>query len=218
MEALDAIKGRRSIRVFDKRIPSKEIIRECLEASIWAPSATNQQPWEFIVLTGQVLESVFRITEEKFAEHMKDKEAFGNPPEILRQRQQEIFSALLAAADEASIAPNEIFEKSMRFFNAPVAVYFVAYKGQDIQYELSTAAAIENFLIAAHSLGLGTCWLTVTTVCAEDIKKLLGIPDDRELLGGVAVGTPDFDSPLNTFDRTRAPIDDVTTWLGFNEI
>ena len=97
---------------------------------------------------------------------------------------------MIATAEKAGINPNEIFEKSLRFFDAPVAVYFVSYKGTDNQYQLSTAAALENFLLAAHARGLGTCWLTVTVICAEDIKKHLGIPADRELLGGVAVGYP----------------------------
>ena len=49
MSVLEVIKSRRSIRVFEKKVPPKEVIRECLEAATWAPSATDQQPWEFIV-------------------------------------------------------------------------------------------------------------------------------------------------------------------------
>ncbi|MDD4162610.1 MAG: nitroreductase family protein [Methanothrix sp.] len=50
METLQAIKTRRSIRKFlDKPVPS-EIVREILEAAMFAPSAGNEQPWQFIVL------------------------------------------------------------------------------------------------------------------------------------------------------------------------
>jgi nitroreductase len=86
---------------------------------------------------------------------------------------------------------------------------------KDALYHLSTAAALENFLLAAQAQGLGTCWLNVVIVCQEDIKKHLGISEDREILGGVAVGYPVADSPFNTFTRTRVPVDEVTTWLGF---
>jgi len=215
MEILDVMRRRRSIRVFDRRIPPRELIAECLEAATWAPSATNQQPWEFIVLTGAALEAVNAITEENFFKRLQDGNAFGDPPEPLKSRQQEVLDVMIATAEKEGINPNEIFEKSLRFFDAPVAVYFVSYKGTDNQYQLSTAAALENFLLAAHARGLGACWLTVTVICAGDIKKHLNIPDDRELLAGVALGYPDEGAPLNTFARSRAPLDDVTRWLGF---
>lgn len=215
MDFIEVMKQRRSIRVFDRRRPPRELIAECLEAATWAPSATNQQPWEFIVLTGPALEAVNAITEEKFFERLQHGNAFGDPPEPLKSRQQEVLDAMIATAEMAGIDPNEIFEQSLRFFDAPVAVYFVSYKDADNQYRLSTAAALENFLLAAHARGLGACWLTVTVICAGDIKKHLAIADDRELLGGVALGYPASGAAMNCFARSRASVDEVTRWLGF---
>ena len=191
------------------------MLRKCLEAATWAPSATNQQPWEFIVLTGQALEKVNALILEHFAERMKESTAFDNVPEDLARRQQEIFAALMEAGEAADIEANDFFLRSLRFFDAPVGVYFVTRKRPDNQYLLSTAAALENFLLAAHAQGLGTCWLTIAVVCGEDLKKHLGLADDRELLGGVAIGYPAAGSALNTFTRTRVPVDEITTWLGF---
>lgn len=215
MDALRALTSRRSIRAFEKQIPAQNIIRKCLEAAIWAPSATNQQPWEFIVLTGHALEKVNAVILEHFAERMRESTAFDNVPEDLARRQQEIFAALMEAGVAADIEANDFFLRSLRFFDAPVGVYFVTRKRPDNQYLLSTAAALENFLLAAHAQGLGACWLTIAVVCEEDLKKHLGLADDRELLGGVAIGYPAVGSALNTFTRTRVPVDEITTWLGF---
>jgi nitroreductase len=215
MDALRALTSRRSIREFEKQVPAQDIIRTCLEAATWAPSATNQQPWEFIVLTGHALEKVNALILEHFAERMRESTAFDNVPEHLAKRQQEIFSALMDAGEAAGIEANDFFERSLRFFDAPVGVYFVTRKRSDSQYLLSTAAALENFLLAAHAQGLGTCWLTITVVCEKDLKQHFGLADDRELLGGVALGYPAAGSPLNTFIRTRVPVDEITTWLGF---
>jgi nitroreductase len=211
----DIIKSRRSIRAFDSNVPPREIIQECLEAATWAPSATNQQPWEFIVLSGHALEKVNAVILEHFAERMQESTAFDSVPEDLAARQQEIFASLMAAGDAAGIGANDIFQRSLRFFDAPVSVYFVTRKRPDNQYLLSTAAALENFLLAAHAQGLGACWLNVTVVCAEEIKMHLGIASDRELVSGVALGYPDATSALNTFTRSRVPAEEVTTWLGF---
>jgi len=212
---LEVIKSRRSIRAFQKKVPPPEVIRQCLEAATWAPSATNQQPWEFVVATGAELEKIISIIQENFAERMQGKDLFNNLPEPCRKRQEEIFATLMQVAKEEGINPKDMFQKGLSFFDAPVGVYFITYKRNDDQHCLSTAAALENFLLAARSQGLGTCWLTITVICQEDIKKHLGISDDKVLLGGVAVGYPLEDSRFNTFTRTRVPVDDITTWLGF---
>ena len=216
MNILEVIKSRRSIRVFDKKVPSKEVIKECLEAATWAPSASNQQPWEFVVATGDELKKIVDVIEENFAQRIQEIDPFGDSPEPCQKRQQEVMTTLMQIADKEGIDPNSMFQNSLAFFKAPVAVYFVTYKRKDDQYCLSTAAALENFLIAAQAKGLGTCWLAVSVVCQEEIKKHLGISEDKEILAGVAVGYPIKDSPFNTFSRARVPVEDITTWLGFD--
>lgn len=215
MDILDVIRNRRSIRVFERRMPPRGLIAECLEAAAWAPSATNQQPWEFIVLAGEALAAVNAINENNFFDCLQGDAAFGNPPEPLKARQQEVLDAMFAAADRAGTDSHDIFESMLRFCDAPVAVYFASRADADGLYRLSTAAAIENFLLAAHARGLGACWLTVTVVCQEDIKAHLQIPDDRELVAGIALGYPAADAPLNAFARNRAPLEEVARWLGF---
>jgi nitroreductase len=181
----DIIKSRRSIRAFEKKVPSQEIIKECLEAATWAPSATNRQPWEFIVLTGKELEKINDLILEHFAERIQERAPYEPLPEHLEKRQQEIFDTLLEIGEKEGIEPNEIFLKSLRFFDAPVAVYFLTYKSRDDQYKLSTAAALENFLLAAEAKGLGTCWLTVTVICEQDTESFWGFQMIRSCWGAL---------------------------------
>lgn len=62
METLDAIKTRRSIRKFKPQLISREIIKELLEAAMFAPSAGNEQPWQFVVLDDRkILDEVPKI-------------------------------------------------------------------------------------------------------------------------------------------------------------
>jgi nitroreductase len=213
MDMLELIKSRRSIRRFEKRMPEKELIMKCLEAATWAPSATNQQPWEFIVLTGTALEKVNLINQENFAERMQSLDPFSGLPEEYGKRQQDIFRANIEAAEKDGFDPKDYLEKTLRFCDAPAAVYFVTHKRDDNQYVLSNAAAIENFLLAATAQGLGTCWLSVVIVCQQDVKEHLRISPEKELIAGIAVGYPATDSAFNTFDRTRVPADQITIWL-----
>ena len=50
MNVLEAIKGRRSIRAFKSQNVSAKIIKKLVDAALWAPSAGNIQPWEFIIV------------------------------------------------------------------------------------------------------------------------------------------------------------------------
>ena len=213
MDMLELIRSRRSIRVFKEEKPSRAVIQECLEAAIWAPNPTNQQPWEFIVLAGEKLAKVNACIEENFFERMQSG-GFTGLPEACEKRKDEIMETISTAADQEGIDSGQFFEKMLRFFDAPVAVLFLHYAGNEDSYKYGTAAALENFLLAAHARGLGTCWLGIVTVCQEDIKTLLEIPDDKTLLGGVAVGLPVKDSPVNTFERPRVPVEELTTWYG----
>lgn len=210
---LKLIKSRRSVRTFENKMPEKKLLMECLEAATWAPSATNQQPWEFIVLTGKGLKKVNAINQEKFAERMQEIDPFSGLPEECGKRQQAIFQATIEAAEKDGFDPKDFLEKNLRFCDAPAAVYFVTHKRDDNQYLLSTAAAVENFLLAAAAQGLGTCWLSVVVVCQQDIKEHLGISGEKEIVAGIAVGYPVTASAFNTFERTRVPAEQITSWL-----
>ena len=136
-------------------------------------------------------------------------------PEVCEKRKDEIMATISAVAEKDSINPAQFFERMLRFFDAPAAVLFLHYNTATVDnYKYGTSAALQNFLLAAHALGLGCCWLGVVSACQEDIKSLLGIPDDRVLLGSVAVGTPVKDAALNTFERPRVSADELTTWYG----
>ena len=214
MDMLELIKSRRSIRAFEQERPSRAVIRECLEAAIWAPNPTNQQPWEFIVLAGEKLAKINACIEQQFFERMQGS-GYDDLPEVCEKRKDEIMETISKAAEQEGINPGQFFEKMLRFFDAPVAVLFLHYARDEDSYKYGTAAALQNFLLAAHARGLGSCWLGIVTICQEDIKALLEIPDDKTLLGGVAVGIPVKDSTLNSFKRPRVPASELTTWYGF---
>ena len=215
MDIMEVIRSRRSIRVFNDRIPPKETIQECLEAAVWAPNPTNQQPWEFMVVTGDSLKKVSETVIKTFPQRMKEVDPYQGIPKSCEERKHETFEKIVSAAKEEGIDLKDLFQKNLAFYGAPVAVLFVTYKLEHSLYRHATAAALQNFLLAAHAKGLGTCWLSSVAACQEEIKTLLKISDEKEILDGVALGYPALDSPLNSYPRTRLPAKKVTKWLGF---
>jgi len=68
MEVKDAIQTRRSVRKYRSKSVPKETILELLKTASLAPSATNRQPWEFVVVHRSYLDRLDRVLREAFAE------------------------------------------------------------------------------------------------------------------------------------------------------
>ena len=93
--------------------------------------------------------------------------------------------------------------------DSPVVMAFLAHPGESpVFYYGDTAVAVQNFLLAAHSLGLGTCWIGVIgSPFEQPIKQLLGVPDDVKVLCMVSLGYPD-EEPRSD----RRPLEEIVHW------
>ena len=219
MDIITTIKQRKSIRHFTKKVPSKKIILACLEAAAWAPNPTSQQPWKFIVLTGNKLKKVTAVIEESFADAFKKKEDLPPPSlseasaKILQDRKERAFQQMIGHLKEKDVDMQAVGSGNFTFHNAPVGIIFATYPCKDNNFFKSTVAAMENFLLAATAHGLGTCWMNAVSICESEIKKALNLPPELLLVDGAAVGFPVEDSPLNQLPRNRLPVEEVTDWL-----
>ena len=219
MSFIEIIKNRRSIRAFTTEKPPTELVLQCLEAASFAPNLSNMQAWQYLVLTGDKLAEVRSIIEETFPTAFKDKESRPAPAlgektrSALQKRKDAELERMLSnlkakGADMAKLAAG-----NFNFHNAPLGIIFATYPCKDQNFLKSTVAAMENFLLAATSKGLGTCWMNAVSICQEPIKKALNLLPELILVDGVAVGYTDEDSPINHLPRERLPIKQVTEWL-----
>jgi nitroreductase len=163
-DTLTLIRNRRSVRNFKKEQIREEELQAVLEAGLYAPSARNEQPWHFTVIQNrEILDSMTSIA----------KEAFKNTEIGLIQ----------------SILNDENFDF---FYHAPTVIIISGDKNS-MSPHASCAAAAENIIIAAESIGLGSCWLNmpirmVNSEAGSHFKKELGIPEDFIPLYSIALG------------------------------
>lgn len=175
MDVLDAITARRSVRRYQETPVPRELLEELLTAACWAPSADNAQPWYFVVLTG--LEDIRRM-----------QQTMENVSEEIRPHLEELFPRHPRVVNETAAFLR-------RLGGAPVYVLVFLQKDygriRDSMLE-STAAAIQNLLLAAHEKGLGACWVNAATGLGYGpaLKKLFA-PDKGEFVSLVALGWPD---------------------------
>ena len=150
MELLQAIKGRRSIRVFKKQNVPEEIVEKLIDAASWAPSAGNIQPWEFVIVRKPVVK-------KKLAQAALNQAFVEEAPVVI-----------VVCADKT--------RSSMGY----------GLRGKTLYCIQDTAAATQNILLTAHSLGLGACW--VGAFNEDEAKKAVNAPEGIRPVAIIPVG------------------------------
>jgi len=72
---------------------------------------------------------------------------------------------------------------------------------------------MQTFMLLACDRGLGTAALAASVNFPEILRKCLPVPENKRIAIGVAIGWPDPDAPVNRFQRNRASIDELVTWV-----
>jgi nitroreductase len=219
MEFESVIRGRRSIRAYKPDEVPAELIREILDAARWAPSWRNTQSWNVWVVTGDALERYKR--EVKAAAGRDDPAALDLPataewPQACSARTAAIMrsrAATLEAAGEPS-DPAAAQARMADLFGAPCLLVFgfdeclaEAYAGFD------SGTFVQSVCLAAYDRGLGTC-IAATVIRYPDIlRRLLPGAEDKRFVVAVALGYAAAHHPANTFERSRADLGELVTWV-----
>lgn len=175
------IKQRRSVRKFSSAPVSKEVIQRIFEATGWAPSAHNSQPWRFVVITDfDTKQQVAKAMAIKWKEDLQKD----GPDSVFLE--------------------NFVVDSVKRFSSPPVIVVacltmkemdkYPDKKRRKVEFVMGTqsvAAAIQNFLLAVHGEGLGACWFCAPLFCPEIIRTVLKIPENVYPQALITVGYPD---------------------------
>ena len=166
-ETLRTIKDRHSVRTFTKDDVTDEEISLLLQAANAAPSAHNQQAWQFIILRGEKKQELAQLVTTRSV-------AFPRPAAaLLRMGVKSILSApvVIAVANTG-----DLIKHGTELFKVEKEVAHDFFRTMEIQ---SSAAAVENILLAATSLGLGTVWLGVLYLIKDEVLRFLGEPVRR---------------------------------------
>jgi nitroreductase len=191
LNTLEAIAGRRSIRRFkDDPIPD-EVLQAILTAATQAPSGKNRQPWRFVVVSGEKRAEMVRVMRGGIAK----AKARGEDP-----GSSEWTAGVMAQAPVTIFVFNP---QGMR----PWLAHSIDQMFQAVVNIQSIGAAIQNMLLAAQDLGLGSLWICDVFYAYDELCKWLG--EEGQMVAAVALGYPD-ESPG---PRPRKPVGEVTRWV-----
>lgn len=187
---LDAIHARRTTRDFTDAPVSDSALELMIEAATWAPNHRSTEPWRFIVLSkdGEMRKKVAKIVCDWTFENVK------NPNEERR----------VSSSQEAQ----------QEILDAPAFMYVYSVQGRNDEVTqenyAATACAVQNLMLAAHSLGIGVGWSTGKP-CLANVGTAIGAEPDWDIVGALYLGYP-ADSDENTSGRKRDSVNDVTIW------
>jgi nitroreductase len=223
MDIIEAIDQRKSIRGFKVDPVSKDVLVKILESACRAPSAMNNQPWEFAVITGDVLNEIRTVIVDKLnkLEPMQPEHQVvsWSSESIYRKRQIELAKGLFKLMDiprEDKQKRAQWFERGFRFFDAPVGILLLTDNSlSDSGPMLDIGAAMQNICLAALNYGLGTCIEDQGVLYPDVLRKIAKIPETKRIVIAIAIGYPDWDFPANNLRSDREALENITSWIGF---
>ena len=194
MEAFEAILTRRSTRKLAPQMPDRTLIEQVLDAGRHAPSGGNSQTTHLIVITStRVLDELAVLVREAFAQMEAGPDTYVS----------------LRRSIEASKRGAYVFH-----YGAPVLIVTANKQGYGNALA-DSACVLENMMIAANALDLGSCWINQLHWLDENPQiraymRTLGLAEDETITGGLIVGYAAGGTPVRSeLARTGNPV----TWV-----
>ncbi|MCW4017290.1 MAG: nitroreductase family protein [Candidatus Bathyarchaeota archaeon] len=177
---IEAINHRRSTRCFEEKPVPKEVLNMIVEAGNQAPytSMTRSQPWRFVVVQDQAFkQKLFQTTFPIWKQSIEGMKT-------ISLELYEMAMSLYNAMEEP---------KDVVYYNAPAIVFVIGPADNAV----SCALACENIMIAAESLGLGSCYVGFGAMVKgnTEVTQTLELKADEAIYGPILLGYPKVNPP-----------------------
>jgi 5,6-dimethylbenzimidazole synthase len=169
---LKIIQHRRSVRVYKTGKVSDKQLETILEAARWAPSGANTQPWEFVVTRDR---KKMKRVREIYSNEWRD-----------RKREDPIHYKGLKKdyVGDVSVLVLACGEPRSK------AVYLTTRQPADREklFQASIANSVQQMMLAAASMNLGTVWVSVREEVEPELRELFKVPKELRLLWVMPIG------------------------------
>lgn len=193
-DLLKILRMRRSIRIFKNEKVPKEKIEAILEAVRYAPSASNSQGWRYVILTNK----------EEIQYLSKETSKFFKITRKILPLKYLVAPFLSGRTRRRALDPRSKIQldnnlerikqgEDIIFFNAPCVIILYSRKYSSGLSANDAGIALTHGMLAAQSLGLGTCWIGFAQRRLQNknkLRKRYGIPKGFQVWGVLVVGEP----------------------------
>jgi nitroreductase len=213
MNVSEAVAYRRSVRGFLDTPVDIGLVRSILEKAARAATGGNLQPWHVDLVHGGSMERLKTIMQGKMAEGPPSEATEYNiyPPELKKpysDRRFEVGEMLYASIGiprEDRMGRMMWFSRNFQFFNAPVGLFLSLDRQMGPPQWGDAGMYLQNVMLLLCEAGLDSCPQECWAVYPKTIGGFLGLPEERILWTGMAIGYKDPDDPANRLVPNRAP-------------
>jgi nitroreductase len=225
MTVTEALQTRMSIRDFLPTPVSGELIRGVLTTAARAPSGGNVQPWHVDVVAGERLDALKALMRQRLREAGE-----GAPPE---PSDYDIYPAHLAepyrdyryALSEAMYAKLGIprsdkparlrwLARNYAFFGAPMALFCSIDRRMGPPQWSDLGMFLQSVMLLLREQGLDSCAQESWSHYPRTVGEFIGLPPQRMLFCGMAIGRRNPEHPVNDLASERAPLEAFARFHG----
>jgi nitroreductase len=171
-ELIKLIQHRCSVRTYKRGKVSDRQLQDILEAARWAPSGANTQPWEFVVTRDRKkMKTVRRIYSNEWQQRKREDPVHYKG--LKKDYVGEVSVLVLVCGDART-----------------QEVYLTTRQPADREklFQASIANAVQQMMLAAASMNLGTVWVSVREEIEPELRRLFKVPEPLRLLWVVPIG------------------------------
>ncbi|MER7170750.1 coenzyme F420-0:L-glutamate ligase [Streptomyces mesophilus] len=173
----EAVTQRRTVREFTDEPVDPGAVRRAVAAAVTAPAPHHTTPWRFVLLESE--SSRVRLLDAMREKWIEDLRRDGKSEESIAKRVRR--GDVLRKAPYL-VVPCLVMDGSHTYGHARRDA------AEREMFVVATGAGIQNFLVALAGERLGSAWISSTMFCREVVREVLGLPDDWDPMGAVAVG------------------------------
>ncbi|MBA7672627.1 Chloronitrobenzene nitroreductase [subsurface metagenome] len=102
-----------------------------------------------------------------------------------------------------------------RFFDAPNGIIVYTDRELSVWALLNVGLIAQTIALGALNYGLGTTIMAASVSYPDEIRRMLNIPESKQLVIAMAIGYPELEAEVNRFYSNREPLETMVTWHGF---
>ncbi|WP_405904139.1 nitroreductase [Streptomyces sp. NBC_00656] len=217
----EAVLARRSVRGFLDRPVDRDVVKRVLDTARRSPSSGNLQPWRLYALAGEPLAQL-KESMADLSQVPPAAQPASYPPKLhspYRERRfqngEQLYEALRIPREDKPARLRQ-FARNYQLFDAPVGLFcYVDHRMTRAQWA-DLGMYLQTVMLLLHEEGLASCAQGAWTRYPHVVAEVCEPSEELVLFCGMAIGYEDPAQPVNTLRTTRAPLEEIAAFVGWD--